>query len=231
MRENKSILYVFGSVFVLYIAIFLLVPLNRTESVWGVFGFTCIAFLLSTILTIYVSQKGISSKSRIYGFSLMKIGIVYTIVQIIFSIIVYIVSFFMQIPIWISLIISIMILILFLLGMITGDATRNVIEKMEDEVQIQINKMNSIKQIVKSMQCASDNPEIVKTFTKLKETIIYSDPVSISQTSVVEDQIENCLVELKEYSADTNEEEYYEKVKKLHGLICERNEICKLNKK
>lgn len=231
MKRSKINIIFFSVVFVLYVAVFCLIPLQRNEAIWSVFAFTCVAILLSAILTIYVSKKGDDAKSKIYGFSLMKISFTYVIVQLVFSVAIFAISSVIQIAMWVSIICSVIFMVVFLVGMISGDATRNAVDKMESQTQEKISKMQSIKQKIKTMQCSNMKPETIKEFERLKEFIIYSDPVSSAQTYELEEKIDYELTELQAYMVSGSENEVNLKINLLHQIISERNEICKINKK
>lgn len=229
-KKAKSVIVVYSIVLFVYILAFLVVPFNKNATSWISFAFTIIAIICSLL----VCGRAFNSKeklvSKIYGFPIFRVGIIYALVQLILGIIICAIGAFTTVPSWIAWLVSIILLGIAAIGVIITDSTRDMIEG-SDEAIIATTKNVTFFQIdIASIVDMCEDSVIKSDLKVLNDLFLYSDPVTNESTKESEDAIKSMLVELKILIVEGNTDDIKALIKKITNALNERNRICKVSK-
>ena len=232
MKANKKIIstiLVYALLLVVFIVLTTVIPFDMGVASWTVFSFSVIAIIASCGITLYAFTKGDSVKSKLYGFSLFKLGVTYIAVQLFVCVAIYVVGAFVTVPAWIAVILCILIVAFCAIGLIVVDNTIDIIEAQDKKVEAQIKEMKTFTVNVGSIIAICKNDEFRPHLERLEEAFKYSDPVSSAQTAPLEDNIKNEIGVLTTLVAQ-NSELAVAKVNEIEALLSSRNAVCKLSK-
>lgn len=228
-KKQKSLLIIYLIAMIFMILAFILIPFKKSLSSWIALFFLLIAFVFS----YFVFQKTMNNetiKSKIYGFPIIKVGIIYLFAQAIVSVIVWIINFFIQIPLWLVFIVSIALLMVAFIGIIASENALDMVIEEENKIEYQTKTISYFQINISSIINACSNEQLHKPLQNLAEQLRYSDPVSSDATKPYEDQIMNMLEELKQQINNPDTNITMTKIQTISNLIKERNTVCKMNK-
>lgn len=212
---------ILGILFALVSVIALVIPTEKTTTVWIGYLFTIIAF----VSQIFIFKKSFSQKetlkSKFLGIPIIHIGIIYVLLQCI-SFIVFIV--FPTIPLYIAIICDILILGFSIFGMISVNISENEIKITDSKVQKKIRYLDELKIEVELLSENEKDKQIKKSLEELTNVICYSDPISSDQLKDIELEIKKKIDELKTASNKL------ETIKEINQLLSRRNKLCRLLK-
>ena len=110
-----------GILFVIFNVISFAVPFAKSSVFWISYVFGIIAILVQVAVMKIAFSGTDTARSKVYGFPIARIGVVYAIIQIILSILFMALSAF--IPFWIPLVLFVILLGISAIGFIAADAT------------------------------------------------------------------------------------------------------------
>lgn len=229
-KKTKSVIAVYAIIAFVYILAFLIIPFRKNAASWISFAFTVISFPCGALIYNMAFGNGKALVSKVYGYPIFRIGVIYTITQIIFSIIVCVIATLLTVPYWIALLLSVIILAASAIGVIATENTRDIVEEIDQGTKrfIQTTKMFNLN-IAAIVDLCSDIT-IKKELEKLSEQFRFSDPVSNSKTEPIESDILKELKFLEVSITKANTEEMLSEINKIQNLLSERNRICKVEK-
>lgn len=228
-KRMRSVLAVYVIALVVYSVVFFVVPFEKTGAVWTTYIFSVLALIAGPCIVCFAFWSGETIKSKIYGFPILRLGILYTVMQIVFSIIICIINSFVEVPVWIVVVASVLGIGCAGIGLIAADNTRDIIEKQENETVAQTKTAKYFRISIDEIVDLCEDAAVRKQLEKLSEEIRYSDPVSASELEDLEAKILGELEQLHEVVADDAQAATV-KIKKIAGLIADRNRRCKLLK-
>ena len=228
-KRMTSVLAVYVIVLVVYSVAFFVVPFEKTGVVWTTYIFSVLALIAGPYIVCFAFWNGETIKSKIYGFPILQLGILYTIMQIVFSIIVCIINSFLEVPVWIVVVASVLWMGCAGIGLIAADNTRDIIEKQENETAVQTKTAKYFRISIDEIVDLCEDEKVKVQLTKLAEEIRFSDPVSASELEEIEAKIMDELAHLHEV-INGDAEEAIDVIKKIAGLVADRNRRCKLLK-
>ena len=222
MKKNSTKGYVIlGILFALVSIIAFAVPTAKTATFWIAYVFTAAAFAAQIGIWKTALGKAETLKSKLLGFPVVHIGIVYAVIQVIaFAVFMFVPT----LPAWSAIVVCSVIAVISAVCMISADAVRDEIERVEAKVQ---KKVFYIRELQVDIELLADNESdaAVKTaLAQLAERIRYSDPMSSEQLADLENKISSKVAELK---ATSNKLEI---ITELNSLFDERNKKCKILK-
>ena len=222
MKKNSTKGYVIlGILFALVSIIAFAVPTAKTATFWIAYVFTAAAFAAQIGIWKTALGKAETLKSKLLGFPVVHIGIVYAVIQVIaFAVFMFVPT----LPAWSAIVVCSVIAGISAVCMISADAGRDEIERVEAKVQ---KKVFYIRELQVGIELLADNESdaAVKTaLAQLAERIRYSDPMSSEQLADLENKISSKVAELK---ATSNKLEI---ITELNSLFDERNKKCKILK-
>ena len=230
-KKNKSIIAVYAIAAVIYILAFAVVPFPKNSAAaWISFLFTVLAFGAS----FYITQKAFYGDapivSKVYGYPIFRIGIIYLAVQVVFSLIILTIGFFAKVSYWIALLPSVVFLGLAAIGFIAADNARDMVEEIDEESKIAVKAVEMFNADIAGIIDLCENAEVKKELETLAENLRFSDPVSGKATKNIEITISEDISELRDMITSGNSDKITVKIKEIKNLLNERNRICKTNK-
>lgn len=222
MKNSSKGYVILGILFVLVNVIAFAIPSAKTAAFWISYAFTVIAFAAQIV--IWESALGRSKflKSKILGFPVIHIGIVYLVVQI-FAFAVFL--FIPTLPIWGIVAACAVIAGVSAVCMIASDVGRSEIERVSAKVQEKT--FFYIKQLQAEVELLTDaetDTAAKAALTQLAEKIRFSDPMSNERIENLEERITAKIDELK------TSEDKAEIINELNSLLDERNKKIKILK-
>ncbi|MBQ4560730.1 MAG: DUF4173 domain-containing protein [Clostridia bacterium] len=230
-KKAKSVVAVYAIILALYVFIFLIIPTEKYASSWISFAFTVIAILCSLLICAHSFGKNDKLVSKIYGFPVFRIGVLYALIQLVAGIVICAVDAFVEVPYQIALVLSIILIGLAAIGFIATDNLRDHVEKLDEEAKSETKVIRRFRIDISSVAAACTDASLKVELEKLSEKFKFSDPVSNEDTFAIETVINNMLSELKILVNDGNASDAIVAVKEISLKLDERNSICKLTKK
>lgn len=212
----------------IYLIVVFLTPFKRTRIFWISFGFTILSFFILEISEYLTLVHHGDARSRFYGFPILKIAVIYGVVQLILGLIVMI--FESIIPVKLILIVYSVLFGFAGLGLIATESVMDQIQNQDANLKTHVFQMRSIQSKVNQMVSMTDNPEINSAVHKLAEEIRFSDPVSNEALESIEHEIIENIDELQSAIIDGDCSSVKQLCKKISTILAERNRLCKLNK-
>ncbi|MBO5261804.1 MAG: hypothetical protein J6B45_02040 [Clostridia bacterium] len=232
MKENKKLLStiaVFAILLVLFVVVVTVIPFTKIASSWTAFSFGIVSIVASCVITVYSFKKGDSVVSKIYGFSLFKLGIAYLALQMAVSVVLLILGAFLNVPVWVAAVLGVLVLGFCAIGLIVVDNAIDIVEEQEEKVEARIKEIKTFNVNVGTIIAICQNNEFLPHLERLAEAFKYSDPVSSEQTEPLENNLRNEINILTTLVA-TNSENTVSKIKEIEALLSSRNAVCKLSK-
>ena len=167
--------------------------------------------------------------SKVYGYPIVQVGYIYLIVQLIVSLVFIIVSAW--IPWWITAMIGIILLGLAATGVIADDNTRDTIEDIDVNHELQTQFMKRLYARASSVAGYAKDKELHKQLEAFAQEVYYSDTVSGPELNAIENDMWEVLREMEIYVKNDDVLAATELIVKLNDMLKERNNLCQLYKK
>lgn len=211
---------------ILVLAIFnafaFLVPFKHTLTFWLGYSFATVAAVLMLASLLFLFNSSYKEKMFL-RLPLVKLAWVYFILQT--GLGVWEITGFSS-PYLPSLIINSCLTGFFVIALLASSAAGESIEKQDELIAQKTLFLKNIQDILASIKTTDD--ELSEKIKKLSEDVRFSDPMSHSMLSELEQQIEAKVVMLK--SEITDKEKATESIECISDLLSERNRKCKLYK-
>lgn len=222
MKKNSTKGYIIlGILFVLVSIIAFAVPTAKTTTFGIAYVFTAAAFAAQIGIWKTALGKEKTLKSKLLGFPVVHIGIVYAVIQVVAFVVFMLMP---TLPAWSAVVVCSVIAGASVACMISGNAGRNEIERVEAKVRKKVFYIRELQADVGLMADVETDADIKTALTQLAEKIRYSDPMSNEQLAELENKISIKIAELK---AATNK---LGSIAELNSLLDERNKKCKILK-
>jgi magnesium-transporting ATPase (P-type) len=242
---NKKSLFRWCVVLVLILAIFNILyfaipyPHPSAGLWWLVYAFE-MASLLSLGFVAYdaFSHQGI--KSKVYGWPIFKVGLIYAIAQTVITLTVTILEGVLstfakvEVPLWIPAVVSGILLILAIIGYIGASEAKDYVLKAESGNSARPVDTAFIKELrvnFQSLLASISDEELKKRVSEVAEKVRYCDPVSSPSLTEIEDEITRDYVELADAVSKKDTPSSYDWLNRLSRLLDERAELAKADKK
>lgn len=231
-KKNKSFIAAWAIAAVIFILAFAIIPFPKNSaSVWIAFVFTLVSLAASLFTTFKAFGKDGAIVSKLYGYPIFKVGVLYAVFQIALSIVVFAISVFVKVPYWITLLLSAAFLGLAAIGFIAADNAKDIVEKADEDLKASTKTVEMFRIDMDGVLDLCPDSGIKTELKGLAENLRYSDPVSSDATKELEITISDGIFELREMVANGNDEKTGAKIKEIQNLLNERNRICKINKR
>lgn len=204
------------------------VPFERT----GIFWLAYVAGIVALLFQIYVFKLAFSgdgsAKSKFYGFSVLRVGIIYLAVQMIISMSEMGLAWLL--PNWVAVLINVFPIAFAIIGCVVTETMREEINKQDKTLSYDVNNMRALQSVSASLvgQCADD--ELKKAVQKLADEFKYSDPKSSESILDAENELKVQMEELKNAIIENDSDAAIILCKKISVNLAERNRLCKLGK-
>jgi hypothetical protein len=201
-----------------------MIPCLKTPTFWISWGFTLLSFAVC-YYAVYVSViRKTDTKSRFYGFPIVRIGITYLIAQVAVGGICMALGHI--IPWWVPTVLSTIGLALAIIGLVGAETVVEQIQQQDDKLKKDVSMMRSLQS--KISQIASQSDDVA---TKaLAEEFRYSDPVSSEAIADAEADLAAAVDQLQAAYVDGDTNAVAQLCRNASALLAERNRLCKLNK-
>ena len=218
------ILVTLGILLAVYNVIVFVLPIPKTPAFWAAYVFTTVAILLQIGISFIAFKNDNKLKSIFLGLPTANVGGIYLFLQLIWGAIVMAA---VVIPVYVAVVVSVILLGWCLVSVIMTSVSRDVIVSVDEKVKGKTNfiKMNQIA--VEMLIDKTDDADLKKKLTELRDAIRYSDPMSDASLGKLEGQIETRIEDLKEAVLAGNIETANGLVTKIKDLITERNQLIK----
>lgn len=213
---------------VLYLLVVFLVPFARTPVYWVSFGFTMVAFVVTTAATYSAFILHEDAKSRFYGFPITKIGADYGIAQMVLGLVVMALG--RWVPVWLAVPVYALALGATCLGLIAADTAAEQIHIQDQKLTEGVTLMRSLHSQLCRLASRCDDPDAAADVKKFAEELRYSDPVSSDALADIERELCAVVDELQTAVIDGDPSAVEQLCRKANTLLAERNRLCKLNK-
>ena len=201
---------------IVFNAVSLAIPAEHSAAFWIAFSFTNLAFILQLIFWKRAFKNAIEMKSKFLGIPIVYVSVLYLLSQLIcFSVIVA-----SKASEWVAIVSSISILGIFCLLIISGEISRNTVNNVEQKISNNTFFIKNLRQQIDCLIIDEKDPAIKAKLQEVADIAKYSDAVSSSYVSGVEQEINDCL---QVAPSDEN-------LDKAITLLNKRNSIIKSNK-
>ena len=229
MNKNKIRgIIILGVVLVAYLVLALVIPFKHTATYWIGFIFGIIGIVVSAIGVIIAFKNAVSARSKFYGFPIARLVVIYAIIQIIVSFLLMGLGFVC--PSWVGIIICVLLLVFAVIGMVATDAVRDEIERQDMVIKKDTSAMRALQSRANMLVNSCEDENVKESVKKLAEDFRFSDPVSSDAITEIEGQMSGLMDEVEKAVVDGDNEGAQTLIKKLSGILQERNRLCKLNK-
>ena len=226
-KNNKRILVVVFTIAIAFTVIAFILPTTKNAVFYLSYLFTMFA-ILAQIYVFNLSLNDKTIKSKFYGFPLIKIGILYAVIQIVLGIIFILTSSF--IALWLAVVVYILLAGAFIVGMVGADTAKEIVASQDIKVSKNISKMSNLLSELEICLENINDENIKKQLNNLVEEFRYSDPVSSDETKEIEMELENNINTLKKTIEDSDFKTVLTLISKIFQDLKKRNNLCKRNK-
>lgn len=227
-KNEKRTLLITGVVLTVFALIAFIPPFEKNTVFWLSFGFGVLSILMQFVVLKVAFGSGRPAKSKVYGFPIANIGLVYMLVQVILSVVFMV--FARDIKVWIAVVPSALMLMACLIGLVASEAIRDEIERQDNVVKNNTELMNKLKAVVKTFPDRVDDVECKKLLKELSEEFQYSDPVSSEASKELDKCLEDQVNELKTIVDREDLVRIKDEVVKTKIMLIDRNEVCRIEK-
>ncbi len=224
ISKNKGLsLVITFIIFAVYNIIAFLLPNGKGGMFWIGYGFSMAAILLTAGVGFYtLERKGL--KSKVYGVSLLSLVWSYLIAQLILGLLEMALP---SIPFQYGIILNAILLGGCLIGLIAADIAIDEVERIDENVKKKVSYIKSLQTDIESL-IGKNKDEVAKRALKdLAEAIRYSDPMSSSQLSAIENEIKVKAAGLTDAAASVDSSAIISICGEMQQLVAERNRTCK----
>lgn len=225
-KHNRSFMAL-GIFAAAYIVLAFAIPFVKNTVFWVSFAFSIIAIGLVALM-IAKYPLGDNVRSRFYGFPLIGIALTYLVVQIAVGFVLMALAKIA--PAWLSVVIYVLILAVSSIGFISSDAMRSEIEKMDEKLKADVTTMRDFQSKMATMLGRVGDEEAEKKIAELSEKMRYSDPVSNSSLTEIENELSALLDSLQQAVVDGDASATINLCNRAELTLAERNRLCKLGK-
>ena len=209
---------------VLYNLIVFLIPFASTAVFWISYLFGLCAFALVGAAVYLALIKNSDAKSRFYGLPIMRIGMLYGVIQMVLCILFM--SLGKWLPWWSALLVHAMGLGMAVVGIMSAHSVVEHVRTLDVQTKQETALMRGLQSKLSTMTAQYDHAAL----RELSEELRYSDPVSCAAASAAEVELYT-IVEALQNTIKQNDDAMVENLcRKAISLLGERNRLCKLTK-
>lgn len=209
-------------VFVIYLVA--TIPFPKTVVFWIAFSFSLLA-ILSQLYTIRVLKNGKARiKDKFYEFPLLRISVLYLIIQIGVSILLMLFS--EVVPVFAAVLAEVILMALAAVGCFAVEAAGREVIRQETEIKRELAKMEELQEQIRRLIAQCDEGKRKEILQRLAEEVRYSNPVSNDSSEDIEEEITVLFSEIEERILDDDLENAEALCDRMRGLLRERDRIC-----
>jgi hypothetical protein len=189
-----------------------------------------VALAVQCYVGVLVFKKSTSLRSKVYGIPVIRVSIIYLILQMITSVVLMITNAFVLVPVFIPAIILVLLTGFAAIGVLLTVGAKSIIESIEKEEKQKTAFMNNFKIEVESLENKTSDSDFNKDIHKFVEKVKYSDPMSANELVDIENEISIKYDTLKDNILNEKLDDAKKDLAEINDLVDKRNRMCKLNK-
>lgn len=201
------------------------IPFPKTVVFWIAFSFSLIA-IFSQLYPMRVLKDGTARiKDKFYDFPLLRISVLYLIVQL--GVSMLLMFFSEKVPIFAAVLVEVIIMALAVVGCFAVEVAGREVIRQEKEIKRELVKMEELQEQIKRLIAQCDEGKWKEILQRLAEEVRYSNPVSYDVSEEIEGEITVLFSEIEDRILDNDPESAEELCERMSGLLRERDRICK----
>ncbi len=213
-----------------FVMISLFLPAKRNAAFWLSFGFGLLAIVFQLYVFNAAEMGKNDARSRFYGFSVARVGLIYLAVQLILSLIVMVLCIFVTVPAWCAVIPSALLFAAAVVGCITTETVRDEVVRQDAQLKKDVTFMRGLQSLAASLASVCPEGELKAKVKKLAEELRFSDPVSSAETVPLEEDILQQMKELQQAITDGDRDGAGKLCTKVLDTLTERNRVAAISK-
>ncbi|HRR75601.1 MAG: hypothetical protein IJK31_09595 [Ruminococcus sp.] len=225
--QSYAIILIIAAVFS---AFAFLIPIEREGVFWIGFIFGLASILIQIPVFGFSFPQESQLKSKVLGYPVFRIGIIYLVVQMILSGILFFAGDSGDFPVWLALLLCIIVLAGALVFGITANMAREAISNMETVSKADTRMMKSLALRAEALASNTNDPMLMKELKKLAEDISFSDPVSDPVIAEQEHALVSVFGQL-EAAVNSQNPGAIDLCRNVGIALSNRNAACKANKR
>ena len=225
--QSYAIILIIAAVFS---AFAFLIPIEREGVFWIGFIFGLASILIQIPVFGFSFPQESQLKSKVLGYPVFRIGIIYLVVQMILSGILFFAGDSGDFPVWLALLLCIIVLAGALVFGITANMAREAISNMETVSKADTRMMKSLALRAEALASNTNDPMLMKELKKLAEDISFSDPVSDPVIAEQEHALVSVFGQL-EAAVNSQNPGAIDLCRNVGIALSDRNAACKANKR
>lgn len=230
-KKAKSVVAIFAILLLVYVLLFFVIPFPKRTASYISFVFTIFSIIAGLAITFYAFKDDTTPVSKVYGFPVFRVGLIYSVTQFALGVIICVIAAFVSVPSWIAILIGVILLAGAAIGVIATDNARDYVTELDQKTE-EVTQATTLFRInMEGILDNCNNAEYRKELEKLSDAFRYSDPVSSDATKEIETDLENMITELKNQISSGDADSVKLLISRISNTLNERNRICKARKK
>lgn len=229
MNKNEMKWYIADAiVFIVFSVIAFVTPFEKNGVfiigyLFGVIAITTQIYFLKISFT-----QGVAVKSKLYGFPIGKLGVIYLVLQMGISVVEFVIAKFL--PIWVAVIVNVLLLAFAVIGSIAADVMSNEIVRQDVQIKTDIKNIRSLQSQTASFVGMCKDADIKQQLQDLADDFKYCDPVSSEDTQEMEAELKCLVNEIQRALVDGDMKSVESFCVHAKASLADRNRVCKLEK-
>lgn len=204
------------------------IPFSKNPVFWLAYAFAVVS-ILSQIYIFNIAFAGEGDiRSKLYGFPIARVGVIYLIVQLIISLVEMVFSTFL--PVWVAVILNILLVAFASIGCIATDTMRDEIIRQDTQLKKDVSNMRALQSMSATLVGQCVDSQLKQVLQNLADEFKYSDPVSAEQTIVMELELQQQMQVLQSAVLEGDNGSIKILCGKILASLAERNRVCSLSK-
>ena len=225
---RQSIVLVIVALAIVFSVVAFAVPFEWGVGFWLAYGFGMVAIGSQLYFLPSAFKRGGTPKSKVYGFPIARLGVIYLVVQLCLSIVAMLLG--SMVPFWVWLIADAIVLLLALIGGVAVEEARTEVTRQDAAVAANIAAIEELRFEAQMIVARCANAEIRPIVERVSEALRFSDPVSNARTVMLEQRLASDLSLLCAAVSANDSAQAHVCAEKTLSDIGERNAMCRLGK-
>ncbi len=207
------------------------IPFSKVSStvLFTVYGCTTFIVVIEALLILFQLFGNEEGNQKIISLPIIFYGCVSAIVQLVATVIFYALNAFIQIPFWSVILVECIIFAFGTIQIIKGFFFK---EKNAEYHKNKANTefMDSFRAKLKTLSAINKDDSVKKELNDLLDLALGSDPVSSTNTSMLENELSTLIDKLNESIKNGSSDKNTSLIEETREKLIERNSLCKLSK-
>lgn len=204
------------------------VPSERGIAFWIAYAFGLLAVISQLYFFSSAFKRGDSPRSRVYGFPIARIGVIYLIAQLCLSIAEILLG--SVAPFWSFLVADAVVLALALIGCVAVEEARGEVTRQDIAVAADTTTIKEFRLTAQMILARCTNEELESSVVRLVDALQFSDPVSSARTAPIEQKMSDDLSLIGRAVDADNVSQALVFIDQALLNIEQRNALCRLSK-